>query len=143
MSFGGSTWTINPADMNLGSVPSSISGTTTQMCAGGIFDIGTGVGSGPGVPTWIIGDTFLKNVYSVFRANPAGVGFAQLASGLSPSTTGTSSSNPAKVSSSTATSTSGSSGSSNPLAGAASQNTNIAVSLTLLASVAACFTLLL
>jgi cathepsin D len=142
MSFGGSTWTINPADMNLGSVPSSVSGTTTQMCAGGIFDIGTSVGSGAGVPTWIVGDTFLKNVYSVFRANPAAVGFAQLASGLSPSTTGTSSPNPAKVSSSTATSTSGSS-SSNPLAGAASHNTNIAISLTLLASVAACFTFLL
>lgn len=142
MSFGGSTWTINSADMNLGSVPSSVSGTTTQMCAGGIFDIGTSVGSGAGVPTWIIGDTFLKNVYSVFRANPAAIGFAQLASGLSPST-GTSSPNPAKVSSSTATSTSGSSSSSNPLAGAASHNSNIAISLTLLASVAACFTLLL
>jgi cathepsin D len=112
------------------------------MCAGGIFDIGTSVGSGAGVPTWIIGDTFLKNVYSVFRANPAAIGFAQLASGLSPST-GTSSPNPAKVSSSTATSTSGSSSSSNPLAGAASHNSNIAISLTLLASVAACFTLLL
>ncbi|KAG1772615.1 aspartic peptidase domain-containing protein [Suillus placidus] len=144
MSFGGSTWTINPADMNLGSVPTAVSGTTTQMCAGGIFDIGTSVGSGSGVPTWIIGDTFLKNVYSVFRANPAAIGFAQLANGLStPATTGTSTPNPAKVSSSTATSTSSSSSSGNPLMGAASPNTNIAVSLTLLASVAACFTLLL
>ncbi|KAG1735967.1 aspartic peptidase domain-containing protein [Suillus lakei] len=147
MSFGGSTWTIDPADMNLGSIPSSISGTTTEMCAGGIFDIGTSVGSGSGVPTWIIGDTFLKNVYSVFRANPAAVGFAQLASGLSstttPITTGTSSPNPAKVSTSTATSTGSSSGSGVPLLGAASANANIAVSLTLLASVAACFTILL
>ncbi|KAG2341142.1 acid protease [Suillus weaverae] len=144
MSFGGSTWTINSADMNLGSVPSAVSGTTTQMCAGGIFDIGTSVGSGSGIPTWIIGDTFLKNVYSVFRANPAAIGFAQLANGLStPTATGTSTVNPAKVSSSTATSTSSSSSSGNPLMGAASPNTNIAVSLTLLASVAACFTLLL
>lgn len=139
MSFGGSAWTINPADMNIGSVPSSISGTSSGLCAGGIFDIGTSVGSGSGVPTWIIGDTFLKNVYSVFRANPAAVGFAELASGLSTSTTGTSTPNPAKVSSSTASSTSSSG---NPLLGAASTNTNIAVSLTLLASVAACFTLL-
>jgi hypothetical protein len=30
---------------------------------------------------WIIGDTLLKNVYSVFRANPASVGFATLAAG--------------------------------------------------------------
>ncbi|KAG2135856.1 acid protease [Suillus clintonianus] len=141
MSFGGTTWSINPLDMNLGSLPSSVTGTTTQMCAGGIFDIGTSVGSGAGVPTWIVGDTFLKNVYSVFRANPAAVGFAQLASGLSTST-GTSTPNPAKVSSSTATSTSGST-SGNPLIGTASTNTNVAVSLTLLASVAACFTLLL
>lgn len=139
ISFGGSAWTIDPADMNIGSVPSSISGSTSQLCAGGIFDIGTSVGSGAGVPTWIVGDTFLKNVYSVFRANPAAVGFAQLASGASTSTTGTSTPNPAKVSA-TATSTSSSS---NPLLGAASTNTNIAVSLTLLASVAACFTLLL
>ncbi|KAG2154413.1 aspartic peptidase domain-containing protein [Suillus bovinus] len=139
MSFGGSTWTISPADMNLGSVPSSVSGSTTQMCAGGIFDIGTSVGTGSGVPTWIIGDTFLKNVYSVFRANPAAVGFAELASGLSTTTSGTSNPNTVKVTS-TATSTSSSS---NPLLGAASSHTNIAISLTLLASVAAFFTILL
>ncbi|KAG1889871.1 aspartic peptidase domain-containing protein [Suillus subluteus] len=132
ISFGGSAWTINPADMNIGPVDSSVSGSTTEMCAGGIFDIGTSVGSGSNVPTWIVGDTFLKNVYSVFRANPAAVGFAQLTNGASPSTSGTSS----QVSS-TATS------SSNPLLGSASTNTNIAVTLTLLASVTACFTLLL
>lgn len=137
ISFGGSAWAINSADMNLGSVPSSISGTSSELCAGGIFDIGNSVGSGSGVPTWIVGDTFLKNVYSVFRANPAAVGFAELASGVSTST-GTSTSNPAKVST-TATPTSSSG---NPLLGTASTNTNIAVSLTLLASVAACFTLL-
>ncbi|KAG1785355.1 aspartic peptidase domain-containing protein [Suillus plorans] len=139
ISFGGSSWTINPADMNLGSISGSISAATTQMCAGGIFDIGTSVGSGSNVPTWIIGDTFLKNVYSVFRANPAAVGFAQLASGLSSTATGTSNPNPAKVTNSaTSTSSSG-----NPLLGAASSKSNIAVSLTLLASVAAFFTILL
>lgn len=139
ISFGGSTWTINPADMNLGSISTTTSAATTQMCAGGIFDIGTSVGSGSNVPTWIIGDTFLKNVYSVFRANPAAVGFAQLASGLSTTATGTSNPNPAKVTSSaTSTSSSG-----NPLLGAASPKSNIAVSLTLLASVAAFFTILL
>ncbi|KAG0696968.1 aspartic peptidase domain-containing protein, partial [Suillus ampliporus] len=100
MSFGGTDWAINPLDMNVGVVPTSVVASTTQMCAGGIFDVGSSIGSGSNVPTWIIGDTFLKNVYTVFRANPAAVGFAQLASGSSSSTgssTGTSSSNPAKV----------------------------------------------
>ncbi|KAG6375626.1 aspartic peptidase domain-containing protein [Boletus reticuloceps] len=83
ISFGGTHWAINPDDMNLG--PISGSGKN-QMCVGGIFDIGNTVGSGQGVPSWIIGDTFLKNVYSVFQANPPAVGFAQLANGLSGST---------------------------------------------------------
>ncbi|KAG2074048.1 acid protease [Suillus decipiens] len=133
ISFGGSAWTIDPADMNIGTVSGSVSGTTSEMCAGGIFDIGTSIGSGSNVPTWVIGDTFLKNVYSVFRAEPAAVGFAQLSSGASTTTSGSSSPNP----SSTATS------SSSPLLGAASTNMNIAIPLTLLASVAAFFTLLL
>jgi len=29
-------------------------------------------------PSWIVGDSFLKNVYAVFRSNPAAVGFATL-----------------------------------------------------------------
>ncbi|KAF8444969.1 aspartic peptidase domain-containing protein [Boletus edulis BED1] len=80
ISFGGTHWAISPDDMNLG--PINLGGKT-QMCVGGIFDIGNTVGSGQGVPSWIIGDTFLKNVYSVFQANPPAVGFAQLANGLS------------------------------------------------------------
>ncbi|OJA14051.1 hypothetical protein AZE42_05216, partial [Rhizopogon vesiculosus] len=145
ISFGGTSWQISPLDMNLGTVNVLTTvAATSQMCAGGIFDIGTIAGSGTSVPSWIVGDTFLKNVYSVFRANPASVGFAQLASGLS-SSTGTSSPNPIQVSfsgSATPTST-GSSGGSGGLLGAASANKNIAVSLTLLATVAACFTILL
>jgi len=38
-------------------------------------------------PGWIIGDTFLKNVYSVFRVNPASVVFAALAPGVQSSVT--------------------------------------------------------
>lgn len=91
MAFGGQSWPISSADMNLGSVQG-------QQCLGGIFDLnlGSNVGSGGGNPNWVVGDTFLvsdavhlfiynwisilfqKNVYSVFRANPAAVGFAQL-----------------------------------------------------------------
>lgn len=74
-SFGGQSWSINPDDMNLGTVSKS-------QCLGGIFDIsqGTNIGSDSSVPSWIVGDTFLKNVYAVFRQNPASVGFAQLSS---------------------------------------------------------------
>ncbi|KAJ7705612.1 aspartic peptidase domain-containing protein [Mycena rosella] len=76
LSFGGKTWPINSEDMNLGSVEEG-----SSMCLGAIFDISLGSSSGqPGTPTWVVGDTFLKNVYSVFRQNPMSVGFAQLAS---------------------------------------------------------------
>ncbi|KAF8554783.1 acid protease [Imleria badia] len=84
LSFGGTHWPVSAADMNLGAV-SGIG--SNQMCGGAIFDIGNTVGgSGANVPTWIVGDTFLKNVYTVFQGNPAAVGFAQLASGLSSDT---------------------------------------------------------
>jgi hypothetical protein len=43
-----------------------------------------GPSSGPG---WIVGDTFLKNVYSVFRVNPASAGVAVLAAGAQSSVT--------------------------------------------------------
>ncbi|KAF9232681.1 aspartic peptidase domain-containing protein [Melanogaster broomeanus] len=82
ISFGGTNWPISTADMNLGSIGTSAG---TEMCVGGVFDIGSTVGSSQNVPSWIVGDTFLKNVYSVFQANPPAVGFAQLASGLSSS----------------------------------------------------------
>ncbi|KAL1945921.1 hypothetical protein VTO73DRAFT_1923 [Trametes versicolor] len=71
--FGGKSWPISSADMNLGRISAS-------QCVGGIFDLtqGSDVTGGNGNPTWVVGDTFLKNVYSVFRANPAAVGFAEL-----------------------------------------------------------------
>ncbi|KAH9893556.1 aspartic peptidase domain-containing protein [Cubamyces lactineus] len=46
-----------------------------DTCVGAFFALST---SGTSAPPWIVGDTFLKNVYSVFRASPASVGFAQL-----------------------------------------------------------------
>jgi len=77
ISFGGKSWPINPTDMNLGP-----SGIVPNMCLGGIFDLtlGSNVGSSGRNPRWVVGDTFLKNVYSVFRADPPSIGFAQLAS---------------------------------------------------------------
>ncbi|KAI0645865.1 aspartic peptidase domain-containing protein [Trametes meyenii] len=71
--FGGKSWPISATDMNLGRI-------SQTMCVGGIFDLtlGSDVSGGGGNPTWVVGDTFLKNVYSVFRSNPPAVGFAEL-----------------------------------------------------------------
>ncbi|OJA16945.1 hypothetical protein AZE42_12288, partial [Rhizopogon vesiculosus] len=70
LSFGGSTWSISPADFAF-----SRTTPTSTECLGAFFEITTDTD-----PAWIIGDTFLKNVYSVFRYNPASVGFANLSS---------------------------------------------------------------
>lgn len=74
ISFGGNSWPISTADMNLGT-----SGNDGQ-CVGGIFDLSAGSsgGGGGGNPNWVVGDTFLKNVYTVFRSSPPSIGFAQL-----------------------------------------------------------------
>ncbi|KAJ7267220.1 aspartic peptidase domain-containing protein [Mycena rebaudengoi] len=74
MSFGGKAWPISTEDMNLGPVQRG-----SSMCIGGIFDLTQGIATGPGNPNWVVGDVFLKNVYSVFRQEPLSVGFAQLA----------------------------------------------------------------
>lgn len=68
MSFGGQAWSISPADFQLTELSSS-------QCLGAFFELDI---SGSGTPSWIVGDTFLKNVYSVFRYNPPSVGFANL-----------------------------------------------------------------
>jgi cathepsin D len=75
MSFGGKTWPINPADMSLGQIAPG-----SPSCLGGIFDLslGSNIVSGSGNPNWVVGDTFLKNVYSVYRSQPPSIGFAQL-----------------------------------------------------------------
>jgi cathepsin D len=121
------------------------------MCAGGIIDISNIHKPGFNTPSWIIGDTFLKNVYSVFRANPASVGFAQLASGLNSPPAGSNGSNPTQVPVSVPTPsdtprsivTVSNSSSSRVHSGAASINKNISVSLTVLAAVAGCFAIAL
>jgi len=75
MAFGGKSWPINSDDMNLGQVSAS-----SNICAGGVFDLtaGSSIGAGGGNPNWVVGATFLKNVYSVFRSQPAAIGFAEL-----------------------------------------------------------------
>jgi len=80
LNFGSKSWPISNADFNLGAIDN-----TGQMCVGGVFDLDAGTNGAAGDPSsgspaWVIGDTFLKNVYSVFRSSPASVGFAQLSS---------------------------------------------------------------
>ncbi|KAG5641425.1 hypothetical protein DXG03_005241 [Asterophora parasitica] len=69
MAFGGRNWPISEQDFRLTQL-------TQTQCLGAFFDLQTGRSA----PSWIVGDTFLKNVYSVFRYNPPSVGFAQLSS---------------------------------------------------------------
>ncbi|KAF8872837.1 aspartic peptidase A1 [Gymnopilus junonius] len=68
LSFGGKqNWTISAADFQL-------SRLTRSSCLGAFFELSTSSSA----PSWIVGDTFLKNVYSVFRYKPLSIGFAQL-----------------------------------------------------------------
>ncbi|KAF7356632.1 Aspartic peptidase A1 [Mycena venus] len=66
-SFGGKTWAVSPADFEVQEV-------SRGTCLGAFFSLTTG----DSAPAWIVGDTFLKNVYSVFKFSPPSVGFAQL-----------------------------------------------------------------
>lgn len=104
LSFGGKAWPINSNDMNLGPIAQG-----STQCLGGIFDLsqGSSIDSGSGNPNWVVGDTFLKNVYSVFRSQPPSIGFAQLSDaaggsgtpGASTTNTGSSSGKPNHASS--------------------------------------------
>ncbi|KAH8823624.1 aspartic peptidase domain-containing protein [Flagelloscypha sp. PMI_526] len=77
VTFAGGTkaWKIQTEDINLGRYD------VNSDCVGALFDLGAGssIGGGFGNPSWIVGGTFLKNVYSVFRSDPPSVGFAALA----------------------------------------------------------------
>jgi len=68
LSFGGVAWPVQPSDFQAFQVSS-------DQCVGAVFSIGSDDSGGP---EWIIGDAFLKNVYSVFRYSPPSVGFANL-----------------------------------------------------------------
>ena len=73
ISFGGKAWPIDSQDMNLGRVS-----TNSSVCGGSIFDLAINGTGGVGFPSWVMGATFFKNVYSVFRYQPAAIGFAEL-----------------------------------------------------------------
>ncbi|KAL1408673.1 hypothetical protein Q8F55_005486 [Vanrija albida] len=74
--FGGVEYPIYLGDMTRGSLSSQ-----QGYCIGSIIGQQTRAGS---PVQWIVGDVFMKNVYTSFRASPPSVGFARLASNLLP-----------------------------------------------------------
>ncbi|KNZ56645.1 uncharacterized protein VP01_2356g1 [Puccinia sorghi] len=84
LTFGGKAYPIAADDFNVGAVDSD-----GKMCLGSIFAVessstNTSGSKSSNSPAWIIGDSFLKNVYTVFRASGDGgaaVGFAVPAPG--------------------------------------------------------------
>ncbi|KAI0688123.1 acid protease [Cytidiella melzeri] len=68
-SWGGKTWTVSAKNFNLGSAGSS------GQCVGAI----AGQDIGLGESTWLLGDSFMKNVYTAFSFDEDAVGFAALA----------------------------------------------------------------
>lgn len=80
LTFGGQAYTIAPDDFNVGAI--DVSGT---MCLGSVFavDSNSSTSKSSTSPAWIIGDSFLKNVYTVFRSSGSNsaVGFARPAQG--------------------------------------------------------------
>lgn len=70
MQYGGLSYQISTADMNLGRFSSA-----SDMCTGAFFQMDM---SSQSPISWIVGASFLKNVYSVFRYEPTAIGFAAL-----------------------------------------------------------------
>ncbi|GAA5851854.1 hypothetical protein JCM9279_001909 [Rhodotorula babjevae] len=68
LEFGGVTYQIPSKYLNLG-----LTELGSSMCVASI------VGQDVGVEAWIVGDSFLRNVYTVFNAGESSVGFASLA----------------------------------------------------------------
>ncbi|EKM60385.1 uncharacterized protein PHACADRAFT_246265 [Phanerochaete carnosa HHB-10118-sp] len=69
-SWGGKTWDVTSANFNLGETESG-----SSECVGALA--GQDVGLGDNV--WLLGDSFMKNVYTVFSFDQNAVGFATLA----------------------------------------------------------------
>ncbi|GJJ14518.1 hypothetical protein Clacol_008782 [Clathrus columnatus] len=67
--WGGRSWPISQQNFNIGNL-----GNGSLDCAGAI----AGVDLGLGEDVWLLGDSFMKNVYSVFSFEKNAVGFATL-----------------------------------------------------------------
>ncbi|KAJ9100506.1 hypothetical protein QFC21_003545 [Naganishia friedmannii] len=122
MTFGTFTVEITEADFNIGSF-----GVDGTMCIGGVYVQSL---SSTSAIQWIVGDTMLKNVYSVYRYSPAAVGFAKLASDTTSTGSGSSSSgsSAAVASSSTPASSSSSSAAASSTGSVSSSGIGSAVS---------------
>jgi hypothetical protein len=70
MQYGGLSYQISTADMNLGRFS-----TASNMCTGAFFQMDM---SSQSPISWIVGASFLKNVYSIYRYEPSAIGFAAL-----------------------------------------------------------------
>ncbi|GJJ14013.1 hypothetical protein Clacol_008270 [Clathrus columnatus] len=70
--WGGKDWTVDPSLFNLGPISQG-----SSQCALAIVGSDTGLGDN----TWILGDTFMQNVYSTFDFGQFAVGFSQLSQG--------------------------------------------------------------
>lgn len=82
MAFGGKSWPIDSRDMSFGPVS-----TGSDLCLGGFFEF-TPYSNNTGNPNWVVGIAFLKNVYSIFRYQPPGIGFAALSDTRAVASTG-------------------------------------------------------
>ncbi|CDO72226.1 hypothetical protein BN946_scf184970.g78 [Trametes cinnabarina] len=69
-SWGGKSWSVSGEDFNLGETEQG-----SGECVGALSGGNLGLGSS----TWLLGDTFMKNVYTVFSVDDNSVGFAELA----------------------------------------------------------------
>jgi len=79
--FGGITYMMASDDFNLGTFTSATA-TTPATCLGAFFDLQLSARSAS-VIQWVIGDAFLKNVYSAYRYKPGpSVGFAKISPGF-------------------------------------------------------------
>ncbi|TIA89125.1 hypothetical protein E3P99_02204 [Wallemia hederae] len=68
----GTPYAVNPEDLKFNQA-------STGTCQGAIFALSSGSTTGSNTNLeWVLGDTFMKNYYTVFRHSPAAVGFAQL-----------------------------------------------------------------
>jgi hypothetical protein len=81
MQYGGLSYQISTADMNLGRFSSQ-----SDMCTGAFFQMDMSYQS---PISWIVGASFLKNVYSVYRYEPTAIGFAALSGQSSSVSNGT------------------------------------------------------
>ncbi|KAH9894313.1 protease [Cubamyces lactineus] len=67
--WGGKSWDVNPANLDLGQKEPG-----SSQCVGALAGQDLGLGDN----VWLLGDSFMKNVYTVFSFDKNAVGFAAL-----------------------------------------------------------------